>query len=268
MSILAEFARATQQSSSAFLFDVVKAFENIRHPVLQRNGARYNFSVIILRFLLMMYRMPRTVRIGKLATSKVCAGKTVVPGCSFADILMRLALMPTLDSLCERWSHIHVGAVIDDIQLLAVGDRRATEYEMSQAATFVIQDLRTQGLEIDTTARKLVVLASNSAAFRRLSCRVASKNARQERRTMVMVAKNLGVDYSLLRRSTAVQSARLRLATKKARRLSQVRRGDASVVKVAQVARAGVTATALYGAGIVGVSNTAATRVRSAVHKA
>ena len=141
MSAIAEYARAIQQQASAIMFDVIKAFESIDHLILFQHARRCNFSLVVLRFLLNLYSMPRTVKVGQIATKIVCASRSVVPGCSFADLMMRLMLMPTMDFVVRQWSSLHVGVVVNDVQILAIGGRAVTQFDMVEAGGFIITDL-------------------------------------------------------------------------------------------------------------------------------
>ena len=52
--------------------------------------------------------------VGLVATASVRTTRTVVPGCSFADLFVRLAILPSLDRLAEKWPAVFVAAVVDD----------------------------------------------------------------------------------------------------------------------------------------------------------
>ena len=178
-SAVSEYARQIKQLASRRLFDLVKAFENIQHQTLQKNTRYYEFSTALLKFLCRLYRAPRTVMVGLVATDFFRTTRTVVPGCSFADLLMRLAILPSLDRLAEKWPAIFVGAVVDDIQLLSVGDKKLVEDDMLEVSRFLIGDLHEAGLTIDTTDRKLVVLSNNSEVAQKLHASISGENFRE-----------------------------------------------------------------------------------------
>ena len=175
----------------------------------------------------------------------------------------------SVDVVRKQWNYINVGVVIDDVQLLAVGASKQTERETHDAAQFVISDLATKGLTVDLTDRKLVILASNAASARELKKKIAfnKTRGRSDKKCIATVARNLGVDYSLLRRSVTVQKERLRTARRRATRLACVRKAGASAAKVASLLRSGATSVALYGSGVVGLSDSALAEARAIAHR-
>ena len=52
--------------------------------------------------------MPRAIWIGKVVTAPVRATRTIVPGDSFADIYMFLALMAALDEVESMFPALHI----------------------------------------------------------------------------------------------------------------------------------------------------------------
>ena len=136
MSAAAEYAKVTKCESAAALLDLVKAFGHVRHDALRWLAEKYGFSSLLLRFLISLYKMPRMIRVGKVYTQSVSATRSIVPGDAFADLLMRLAMMSSLDITTCRWDNIVIGVVADDVQFLAVGGTRIVERDLPDATSF------------------------------------------------------------------------------------------------------------------------------------
>ena len=107
---ISEYAAAIGRVTCSALFDLIKAFEYIRHSLLLENARRYSFPLPLLRFLVLCYRMPRATRVGTVTISPKQATRAVVSSCACADLMMRPALLPTLDAVTEKFSsHISEG---------------------------------------------------------------------------------------------------------------------------------------------------------------
>ena len=83
---------------------------------------RYGFCMAMLRWLLTTYSMPRMTQVMGAATNPVRATRTIVPGCSFADLCMRLALLAPLCNIEMGWPRTDFAVVADDVQALFVGE--------------------------------------------------------------------------------------------------------------------------------------------------
>ena len=76
----AEYAKAVRKDSAVVLSDLVKAFEHIKHSLLLAQAIAFGFNLVVLRFLLRIYAMPRLVSIGRVVAGKVAVNRTVVLG--------------------------------------------------------------------------------------------------------------------------------------------------------------------------------------------
>ena len=94
---VAEWSRYTGRDAASFLLDLTKAFEHITDGHLYREARRCGFSEGVLRWLLHIYRMPRTLIFMQIVTTTVRAWRSIVPGDAFAD------LMRPLRRRCLRW---------------------------------------------------------------------------------------------------------------------------------------------------------------------
>ena len=83
---------------------------------------------------------------------------------------MRLALLPTLDAVTEKFSSqisegkLFTATVVDDLQFLALGEAKETTELVTSASRMLISGLRKNGLESDLTDKELQVLCSDDAA--------------------------------------------------------------------------------------------------------
>ena len=115
--------------------------------------------------------MPRAIRVGSVTISPKQATRAVVPGCDCADLMMRLALLPTLDAVTEKIADqisegkLFTATVVDDIQFLAIGgETKEATGLVTEASRMLIAGLRRNGLEIDLTDKKLQVMCSDGSA--------------------------------------------------------------------------------------------------------
>ena len=93
MAALSEYAFFTNQCVNLTLYDIVKAFEHVSHEFLIQQAIEYDFDLSLLRWILALYRMERRIIVDGVCTAAVRARRSIVPGDSFADILMFLSLI-------------------------------------------------------------------------------------------------------------------------------------------------------------------------------
>ena len=98
------------------------------HDHLAAKARKFGFNLWVFRWLLSLYRSPRRIVVAGVASVEVRTCTTIVPGDCFADVLMRLALIDSLDTLVIEFSvmrmrdvEVHVGALADDVQILVIG---------------------------------------------------------------------------------------------------------------------------------------------------
>ena len=54
--MLTELAHSRGWVSCSLLLDIIKAFENVLHHILLDRAIRLDFNLVLLRFLLVLYR--------------------------------------------------------------------------------------------------------------------------------------------------------------------------------------------------------------------
>ena len=251
------------------LLDIVKAFENVGHRFLFEAARRYGFDPVVLRFLITMYRMPRRVCIRTVVARQVSASKTIVPGDAFSDLLLRLTLLFTMDSMTARYPDIFVGVVVDDIQLITI--QKPGGYDASvmigEAVNFIIEDLSRQGLSIAKGEKRMIMTSRPAAALRKrgvpsiLTSLFAKASWRRH-------ARNLGCDQGLIGRNVAVQNTRIKKAKRTAKRVRRIMKAGVRIKHVAHVVSSGLIAGAKFGVEVVGMTDNAIRQLRSAAHMA
>eukprot|EP00972_Heterocapsa_arctica_P025199 3713316-Heterocapsa_arctica.AAC.1 len=119
----AEMAVCTGQVACAIMLDLRKAYEHIQVDFLLQQAIAYGLDMCIFRLLLMLYTIDRVIVLGVVATDAMTPLRVVPAGCSFADLMMRLALMELVTRVADSWAGVRLAAVVDDIQILSVGSK-------------------------------------------------------------------------------------------------------------------------------------------------
>ena len=276
LAAAAEYARATNQSIVSVMLDLEKAFEKIPHDVLRAAAQAHGFSLAILRWLLHLYRMPRSIRVGKVYTESVVATRSILPGDAFADLLLFLAIVPAIDRLKENHPEAVIGVIADDVQIAMVGKHDDIATQLSTATALVIADFESEGMTVATKPGKLVMLTNlwkeRELFIKKLKTKVSQACGRDIAAKIgvacfVKSARYLGADLSFSgRRAVAVQKTRLKEAQKRARRLRVIRAAGVSGDSVAATASAGLVKCATYAVAVNGVSDAQIHDTRSAMH--
>ena len=76
----------------------------------------------------------------------------------FVDLLLFLAIIPTLDAIKLRYDEIVLGVVSDDVQLMMVGEHNTIASELSSAMAFVEGDFEQNGMTVSRKQGKLVII--------------------------------------------------------------------------------------------------------------
>ena len=147
----AEFATERQQAAASVLFDLKKAYEHIRYDVPRRAAEKHDFPLLLMRLLLSFYSMMRVLSLGNLVAFGCLPMRGVVAGCSFADIMMRLTLIDTLDRVSEAWPSLRLADVVDDFQMLRIGNARRVVPIVKGATRMFQQEVRGVGLVLNET---------------------------------------------------------------------------------------------------------------------
>eukprot|EP00959_Pyramimonas_sp_CCMP1952_P373700 7826183-Pyramimonas_sp.AAC.1 len=85
----AEHARITNTCAGTGLLDLSKAYERVLHGHLIDAAQMTKFPLDIPRVLLRVFRCPRLLVVGQVASAPVMTEQTIVAGCTFATALLK-----------------------------------------------------------------------------------------------------------------------------------------------------------------------------------
>ena len=149
------------------MFDIVKAFEHIDHAHLLVQAQKCGFDLCLLRWLLNLYRITRHIIVNRVCTKGVKAPRTIVPGESFADLLMFLALIGVTDVIHARHPDAHIGMVCDDLQVLSIGAAAQVKTEAEDIA-FDFHESLENVCKLPVSVNKLVFVTRTQAVKKHL----------------------------------------------------------------------------------------------------
>lgn len=160
LGVLAENAVLKDLSCTALLLDIAKAFENVLHEILVGRALAMDFPDAILRFWLALYQGPRRIIANKVVGIPVnTVNRTIVAGDSFADLFMRMMIVPIIDKLLHTYSCVIPGAVADDIQILTIGTEQFCQNVGAAMSQDLIDAMRSSKLPLSIP--NLVLLSSS-----------------------------------------------------------------------------------------------------------
>ena len=260
-SAINEYAVNRGLSAATALYDIVKAFENINHQHLINQAVKYGFNLCVLRWCIRCYRMRRVIVVQGVATNQVCTSKTVVPGDSFADILMFLSILSALDNTVKEFEQLHIAVVADDIQFSVVDTPLRCAVLLLEAHYFLRHEIEVEAL-LPISQDKLAIVTSDHKV-----AEIISKKDKCFKKSFKSTTRNLGVDFAGGKRYTKSNVRMKRVAITKFRS-KRLRRVLAAGVRTAQVVRAGLHSAALYGAGVNGIDPIYVSQLKTIFHKA
>jgi len=202
--VAARYALQRGWDVAAFLFDITKAYDNIKFDVLIKALSwKLGFDPMLLRLLILMYKAERHVVIGIGIAKSSFPTCSVVAGCAFADVMMLgimvmvdLMVAKVTDSLCLR------AVVADDYQLLIMGTGVAFQERVVEVFDGTRQAFGIARLPL--SEKKLNFLASTG---RWVSALEARRPDLMRYRTLS--ARNLGVDFTLRNKRSSKVFAKL-----------------------------------------------------------
>ena len=183
----------------------------------------------------------------------------MVPGSSFADIFMRLAIVELISAAQLRWPLVSFAVVVDDIQGLAYGEEEYVVKAAAEACRFLCDGLEARGLPLSEPKLQLV-------GNRPSVVKAVGRRCRRLRRAALPTVRNLGVDFTGGRRTRhKVRARRVSKVLARARRLRRLGRFGASAMRIA---RAALGPAALFAASASGVLPSHIRSIRKAIHVA
>ena len=255
----AEYAVAQGQEAAGILIDLRKAYENLHFDHLLTQAREFGFDLRVFRLLIALYSMTRLVQWEGCVAEGCNPTKAVAAGCSFADLMMRLALMGIIGRVQDVWSSIRLVVVVDDIQLLATGSHMGVVAPLSRAYAMLTAALTAAKLKL--AEDKLVMLSTSSDVAASLAKRHPAL-----RKALVRSARNLGADFSAGRNFTgAVRHKRYLKVRGRCFKIRRLKKAGAECKKLVTM---GVTPAAVYGMSVTGATRAQTWRLRAAAHTA
>ena len=189
----------------------------------------------------------------------ISAIRSIVPGSSLADILMRLAIVDLTRATCSRWPRLSLVVVADDVQGTAFGSRAVVEKTSALACSFLVAGLSESGLPV---SEPKVQLVGSEAAV----CRRTARRCLPLREATARSVRNLGADFAGGRRILhRTRRLRIERVLKRARRFRILGRfGPAGL----RVARTALGPAGLFAAAVTGILPSHVAQIRRAYHLA
>ena len=262
-SVLAEYASAKGHTYSALLHDLEKAYENVKHSLLIQEAKRFGFPLRVLQLALMLYRVPRRVVLGGVATALVATEQTIVAGCTFATTLLKLTLMHAVDVVVTRHPQAHVAVVVDDITVSAAcKQQRETDRIVRDASETLVQQL-VAVCDLVVSESKTAFVTNNEGGRSRRRCKVRGPILN---RALVYSTKNLGVDFAAGKRCKyTVRSERIKKLVHRVRRCKALRAAGA---RTTLLTRTGIVPAGTYGVKVTGIPDRQLLQLRRHVRNA
>jgi hypothetical protein len=265
MSTMAQFAKDSNRAAAATLFDIQKAFDNIKWAHIVRLAEKVEFPTNLLKMLYRLHSATRVIEVERTIATESQPCVSVVAGCAYADQLMFVMMLEVNSRVLAAAPSARTAVVADDFQVLAM-DASAPPCQRSRTAAMVQATATTvalsafRELDLPVAVNKLATLTRDVSTSQILMSLVPALKG-----SLVSHARNLGVDYTLGKaRRTSTFTARFMKATVKADRLVKARRRG---VRTGQYARALINSATCWGAAITGASATQMRARRALVHR-
>ena len=103
--------------SASLFWDAKYFYDYFRHATLIVNAILLKAPLRVLRFCLQAYRCPRFVSVCGRTLRSILPSRSIVAGCTFADLWVRIYTLPGLDDLCRRHPRADIDMYYDDLGL-------------------------------------------------------------------------------------------------------------------------------------------------------
>ena len=256
-TLLNELAKAKGLAAYQLMLDITKAYENVQHTILGKAALSEGFNHVVLRFSLRLYSGPRAIAIGNVIGTVVRATRTIVAGCSLADLLLRCLTVPVLRPIRAQYPTVTFAVVADDIHVLGVGTEQRCMDEGPQVADKVMTAVECEA-RLPLSISKLVVMASTKQLEMHLTSKVDKL-----RNAAAIRTRNLGVDQTMRgkRLRKPIFAKRLREVKRRALKVHALRKAGA---KVRGMVITNLWPASAYGMQIWGLSVTEEQGLRGA----
>ncbi len=255
----AEAARAKGNSSASTCLDLKQYYEQIEVLEIAKGCKRHGLPRVIAALAMHTYLGPRRIRVGNAVSRAVFPRRSILAGCTFALILIRLISIDPIDEFLKIIKRRLVGWDLQVRLVLYVDDGIVSTYGSIDAVawlhgfiTKLVLDWVARVLRKEVATHKLSCICSSADLVSRLniSLAVCGMVARTE-------GEVLGVDFAAggKLRTKPTQMKRRRKALGRKRRLKWWKAKGGN--HASSVARGGLVAGAAYGDPVTGISNAA-----------
>ncbi len=259
LSFDAEAARSRGRQSASTCFDLKQYYEQVEVAEVARGCKRHGMPRVVAALTMHMYLGPRRIRVGRAISREVYPRRSILAGCTFALVLIRLIAIEPTDMLLKIIRNRLQGWDADVKFILYVDDGIVSTYGSIDTVailhawiTKMVFNWVAKVLKKEVAVHKLACVASSLPLAERLRVGLAGCSV-----SVATEGELLGIDFAAggPTRRRKVQVQRRRKADARRSRLKWWR---AAGGRHAQgVARGGLLSTAAYGDSVIGVSNAA-----------
>ena len=241
------------------LLDLVKAFERVPYWLLVQEAVDMGYPVWLLRLSIATYKLPRTLRVGKVCSALIIAVRGITAGSGLATTEMRLAMVRKVERALSAHPSVVPTLFVDDLSAECTGPEKVIEAELVPFINKVAADIEGDGMEL--SRKKCVCTASSDQLGHRLAACWAHYGINYQR-----YVKSLGVGLGAgVRRNAGVMKKRLDAFKARIPLFQRLRHAN---VDPAKIIRTGGKAAVVYGQAVLGVANGLLRHQRVAVARA
>ncbi len=254
VALFAEQAHAREEVAATSLVDIAKYFEQITFDELINGAAAVGLPRAVICLALHLYAGPRRVKVGRAWSAPAYPTRSVLPGCTWANVLIRAITIAPAEKLSatlrgkatDEGCAFKLGIYVDDVHLSTAG-RRAIVQRLHPWASRMLVTWVEAALGKRLAPDKKQCVATTSAVRKTLQPTMGRLGF-----SVTEEAELLGTDFAAggkLRRR-GVLRGRIRKAVKRRGRLKWWKRigGNAS-----EIVRGGVVPSVAFGAAACGL---------------
>ncbi len=262
-SLTAETAHADGNAVAATTVDIKQFYEYVTVAEIASGALRQGVPLAVVLLSAHLYLGPRVIRVRKAVSDIMFPQRSVVAGCSWATVHVRVMLLPAMDvfvsqvkRMAESWEvSCKTSLYVDDGILTTVGKIDAVVF-VHVWATKLLLDFITMVLHKAVAKGKLVCIASSALLRDHLAKALGPAGF-----SVGMAGELLGADFLAGRRATTrkVERKRLHKALLRKGRIKWLQNhgGDAR-----QVVKGGVRPSVAYAASSLGIRPLVRRRLR------
>ncbi len=259
----AEVATSAGRVMAATMVDVEKFYEYITVAEFASEAIRQGVPWVVVVLTAHYYTGPRILRVGRASSAPVFPARSVVAGCTWATVFVRLLVIPsmdeyviTIDRLASEWEvKSDTTIYIDDGNVTTSGEMDKVVF-VHERATLLLLEIIQKRWHKKVAAGKLKCVATTRPLRDALRLRLGKLGV-----AVGMAGEFLGGDFFAGGRPKVrkQEASRLKKALRRKGRLKWLRRkgGDAR-----QIARCGVAPSIVYGASSFGLRPATRRRLR------